>query len=82
MADETRHVTMIVHGRVQGVGYRAFTLRYARSLGVNAWPENMPDGSVRVEAVGRPDRMDLFIQMLRSGPPSARVDRVEVQERS
>ncbi len=82
MTDNTERVKIIVYGRVQGVGFRAFTLRYARALGVQAWPENMPDGSVHVEAVGRSDRIDLLLNILRSGPPSARVDRVEIYGRS
>jgi hypothetical protein len=42
----------VVHGRVQGVGFRYFVMREARALGLSGWVRNQADGSVEVEAEG------------------------------
>jgi len=64
------------HGRVQGVGYRAFVYDSARELAVLGSVRNCSDGSVRVEAEGPREVLDRLLRMLREGPPAARVTRV------
>jgi Acylphosphatases len=66
-----------VEGRVQGVGYRIFTMREARRLGLVGYVRNLPDG--RVEAVIEGDRkvIDLLLGRLQQGPRHARVERIE-----
>ena len=44
---------VIVSGDVQGVGYRAFTQRAAKDLGLSGWVRNLYDGRVQVEEIGR-----------------------------
>ena len=61
---------LVVHGRVQGVGYRAFVEEEAATLGLDGWVRNRRDGTV--EAV------DAMIAACRKGPFSARVDRVDL----
>jgi acylphosphatase len=68
---------MIVRGRVQGVGFRAFVAREARQLGLGGFTRNLPDGSVEVVAGGQPLRLDLLAERLQAGPPLSRVDAVE-----
>ena len=65
-----------VHGRVQGVGFRAFVVESARSLGVAGTVRNCADGCVRVEAEGPRHLLDRLLVLLRQGPPAARVTRV------
>jgi len=65
-----------VHGRVQGVGYRAFVYDSAQELGIVGSVQNCRDGSVRVEAEGPGDVLHRLLGMLREGPPAARVTRV------
>lgn len=67
----------VVHGRVHGVGFRVFTLRAARDLGLRGWVANEAGGRVRVVAEGPPDRLHRLVQALRSGPPAALVERVD-----
>ncbi|RLD95512.1 MAG: acylphosphatase, partial [Bacteroidetes bacterium] len=43
---------IVVHGRVQGVGFRYAARNQARSLGLKGWVENQPDGSVRTLVQG------------------------------
>lgn len=73
---EARHY--FIRGRVQGVGYRYFTLRTARALGVSGWVRNLPDRRVEVFAQGDPLKLDNLEQSLRDGPAYSRVDDIEV----
>ena len=66
----------IVRGRVQGVGFRAFTRRHARRLGLNGHVRNEPDGSVAVVAEGQGRALGELVRALHDGPPAARVDDV------
>ena len=65
-----------ITGRVQGVGFRAFTRRKARDLGLAGWVRNERDGSVRLVAEGTRDDLDALLDAVRRGPPSARVHNV------
>lgn len=69
-----RRVHVIVHGMVQGVGYR-YTLRIvAREVGVAGWVRNLPDGSVEAEVEGTAAQVDEVIAWMAHGPPGAHVD--------
>ncbi len=70
---------VFISGRVQGVFFRASTRNECRMLGLTGWVRNMPDG--RVEAVFEGDKaaVDAMISWCREGPPSSRVDDVEVK---
>jgi acylphosphatase len=76
MSDTSRiHAT--VHGFVQGVNFRYYTLRQARILNLHGYVRNRLDGSVEVVAEGEPAALSHLLQWLQSGSPSATVDRVE-----
>lgn len=64
-------------GRVQGVGFRFWTRRTARALGLAGRVRNLPDGSVEVQAVGPEEALARLETALAEGPPAARVERVE-----
>lgn len=66
-----------VFGMVQGVGFRWFVARQARSLGLTGYARNLPDGSVEVMVDGPEDAMPALERLLRTGPANAQVDRVE-----
>ena len=68
-----------VHGRVQGVGYRAALAAQARRLGVCGWVRNRRDGSVQTVLTGPGDAVQQLVQWARRGPPAAVVDGVELQ---
>lgn len=73
-------VAITAHGLVQGVGFRPFVDRTARSLGIAGWVRNEPD-AVRIEAEGAAPAVRMFIDALsRRAPSPARVDRLDVSE--
>ena len=65
-----------VSGAVQGVGYRHFALSTALKLGISGWVRNLPDGSVQVVAEGPREALEVWLNDLRKGPYSGRVDDV------
>ena len=67
-------------GRVQGVGFRAFTRATALQLEMTGWVRNEPDGSVTGEACGEVDNLLQFIQQLTQGPRYANVTNLEHRE--
>jgi acylphosphatase len=75
--ETTERLSARITGRVQGVGFRNFTRRTARRLGVDGWVRNEPDGSVRLEAEGAPSALDDLEDAVHDGPRAARVERVE-----
>ena len=71
---------VIVHGRVQGVGFRYTLARAAQTRGVAGWVSNRPDGSVEAVFEGEPAAVESLVCFCREGPRGAVVDRVEVVE--
>lgn len=69
----------LISGRVQGVGFRYWTVRQAGGLGLGGYVRNLPDGRVEVVAAGDEGDVDRLAGLCRQGPPSARVDEVSRQ---
>ena len=67
-----------VRGRVQGVGFRWWTVREAKALDLNGTVRNERDGSVRVEVWGAEAALAELERRLWEGPPGAQVEAVEV----
>jgi acylphosphatase len=80
VARERRRV--IVHGFVQGVGFRFAVERAARTRRVSGWVRNRPDGTVEAVFEGEPSDVDALVEFCRRGPRGAEVDRVDVAEES
>lgn len=73
-------VRITVNGRVQGVGFRDFTVREAKRRGITGYVVNLPDGSVQAVAEGDETQVRRFIHSLKKGPLIARVDSTEFEE--
>jgi acylphosphatase len=73
MSAERIGVRWRVRGRVQGVGFRWFTRRAARELGVAGKVRNLPDGRVEIEAVAPRGVLEHLKERVLEGPPGARV---------
>lgn len=79
MTSSEMRLKAVIKGEVQGVGFRWAVQRQAGQLGLTGYAENLPDGSVRVEAEGDPDRLDQLEAYLRQGPRWAEVESLDVQ---
>ncbi len=77
-----KRIQVIVHGRVQGVFFRATAQREARQNGLTGWVKNRRDGSVELVVEGEEDAVKDFLAWAQSGPSTARVDKVETKWRS
>lgn len=75
-----RRVIVLISGLVQGVNFRRYTQMTARQLGVNGWVRNLPDGRLEGCFEGEAEAVGSLLDWCRSGPPSARVDNLEVRE--
>lgn len=69
----------VVEGIVQGVNFRAYTVRRARALGLTGWVANRRDGTVETVAEGPRAALEEFLGWLHEGPPAALVTRVNVR---
>jgi acylphosphatase len=67
----------VVRGRVQGVGFRWWTQRQGRQLGLRGSVRNRPDGTVEVRAAGTLAELSALEARLRDGPPGSEVEEVE-----
>ena len=76
----TRCVQLRIHGRVQGVFYRARARATATGLGLRGWVRNLDDGTVEAMACGPGEAIEQFIGWCGQGPTAAHVGRVEVRE--
>lgn len=76
MSEDAR-VHAVVHGDVQGVGYRYFVQRAAWSDGLTGWVRNRYDGTVECVAQGPRDKLEELLAKLRRGPAMSAVERVD-----
>jgi acylphosphatase len=75
-----KRLSLTVHGRVQGVGFRFFAQEAAEALGVVGWVRNGWDRSVEIEAQADEVTLDSFCDRLREGPTLSRVTDLENRE--
>ena len=68
------------HGRVQGVFFRDTLRRAADRAGVGGWAANRSDGTVEAVLEGEADAVDRLVELCRSGPGHAEVDRLDVTD--
>jgi acylphosphatase len=82
MTDQSAAIRAVVHGRVQGVGFRGYVESRARFLRLSGYVRNLEDmRSVEVLAEGPRETLEQLIDHLHVGPSMSRVDRVEVEWR-
>jgi len=70
---------IIVHGRVQGVGFRQFTLGKARQHNIKGQVRNMADKTVECIAQAEAQKIDVFLNDLKKGPLFSRVDQIDTE---
>ena len=73
---------LVIRGRVQGVGYRAFVEDLALRLDLEGWVRNRRDGAVEAVFGGTEEAVAAMLEACHRGPPAARVDDVVAEEGS
>jgi acylphosphatase len=68
---------VVIRGRVQGVGFRAWTQHQAQLHGLEGWVRNLSDGAVEAMFAGPQERVELILKALREGPHGSEVEAVE-----
>jgi acylphosphatase len=68
---------VLIRGRVQRVGYRAWTEQMALERGVEGWVRNRADGSVEAVFAGPAAAVEAMVEACRRGPRGARVDQID-----
>jgi acylphosphatase len=71
---------LIISGRVQGVGFRAFVKHSADKLGLDGFVRNRTDGTVEALVTGASESVEKLIVLCHEGPPASRVSDVQVSE--
>ena len=71
---------LVIHGRVQGVGYRAWFANQARGRGLSGWVRNRRTGSVEALLLAEAAALAELIAASRIGPPAAHVTEIEIVE--
>ncbi len=71
---------VVIRGRVQRVGYRAWTEYTALELGLEGWVRNRSDGTVEALFAGPQSEVEAMLAACRQGPPGARVEAIDEQE--
>ena len=73
-------IAITVTGKVQGVWFRASTRKKALELGIQGSVQNQSDGSVYIEANGKPEKLNILTDWCHNGPPHAKVTSVTIKE--
>jgi acylphosphatase len=68
------HLHLLIHGRVQGVGYRAFLQAEAERRGLSGWTRNLRSGEVEAVVAGPAETVEALVAACRKGPLGSRVD--------
>jgi acylphosphatase len=71
---------VVIRGRVQRVGYRAWAEHTALQRGLEGWVRNRPDGAVEAVFAGAASVVEGMIEACRRGPPGAQVDALDQRE--
>lgn len=75
--DERACLHAVVSGRVQGVGFRAWTKSLCEQHSCTGWVRNCPDGTVELQAEGATEQLQKVFQRLHQGPSLAKVMKVQ-----
>ncbi|KAL4988574.1 Acylphosphatase-like domain-containing protein [Aspergillus falconensis] len=73
----TQRIAFKVHGTVQGVGFRDYTMKRAAEYGLKGWVKNTDCGKVEGEAQGPEERIQKFLKDINNGPRHAHVVKLE-----
>ncbi|MEX0934701.1 MAG: acylphosphatase [Candidatus Paceibacterota bacterium] len=74
-----KEVDITIYGKVQGVGFRAYTQRTAEKLDITGYVQNMSEGHVEIIAQGEEEKLKELIEKIKSGSSFASVDDIDIR---
>ena len=77
--EETQRVHIVVEGRVQGVGFRYFTIEIANRFDITGWVRNTHNQEVEITAEGSREKLDQFVALIQRGPNAGFVKTLRIQ---
>ena len=77
MSGEMTTMRVRVEGKVQGIGFRAYTVRQAIALNLKGWVRNRTDGTMEAFVTGEVKDVERFVQSCMKGPEGARVANID-----
>ena len=77
MNDHTKRLHATIHGKVQAVSFRYFTMRAAKPLGITGWVRNRFNGTVEMVMEGEEHDLEKLLEIVKNGPPSSHVSIVD-----
>jgi acylphosphatase len=75
---QAKHI--VVHGLVQGVGFRYFVQGLGRRLGLTGDVRNLPDSTVEIVVEGDDGKIKEFVKAVERGPSMAYVERLDIHD--
>ncbi len=75
-----RTLHIIVKGIVQGVSFRYFAAYNARQFGIHGYVKNLYNGEVEIIAQSETQNLQPFLEKIKLGPPTARIDDIKIEE--
>jgi len=76
---ELAYLSVTVYGHVQGVFYRTFASRIAKSLSLRGYVRNLPSlNAVELHVEGDKSKLEDLVKQLEIGPPEALVEKIDV----
>jgi acylphosphatase len=75
-----QRIRAIVHGVVQGVGFRFSTREQAQRLGVKGYVRNCPNGTVEIVVEGEAQAVQALLDWAQTGPAAAKVSHVDTEQ--
>ncbi len=78
MSGEMTTMRVRVEGKVQGIGFRAYTVRQAIALNLKGWVRNRTDGTMEAFVTGEVKDVERFVQSCMKGPEGARVANIDL----
>ncbi len=73
----TKHVTITITGKVQGVGFRYSALDEALELGLQGFAKNQDKNQIYIEVQGEVEQLKQFLRFCHTGPQGTKIEKVD-----
>lgn len=75
-----KHLNIFITGKVQRVGFRFYAMQAAYRFNVAGFVRNEIDRTIYIEAEGKDDQLNMFMQWCENGPPGSIIEDVKIED--